>query len=128
MSCVSCVNFRSVLLGTDSLTVFLGTDSLTVLTVCLTVLDQRIEARVFGIDLEDGGRGLGCQAPDVEGNVEIEGIRPVAGNLDVLRSRDKLLKRCRDFKRQLALADADEDQYPEMLSVEASQRTWLLQE
>ena len=76
--------------------------------------DQRIEARVLGNDVEVGlGVALG-KPPDVIGDVEIQRIRPVAGDPHVLGPGPEHLHRSREFDRQFRLVGADEDDDPEM--------------
>ncbi|KAF5052601.1 hypothetical protein DSECCO2_407040 [anaerobic digester metagenome] len=89
------------------------------------MLDQRIEPLVLGNDVEIGLRVLCGQLADIEGDMEIQGVGPVAGYLHVLGAVPHFLHGRYEFEGQLVLIGADEDENLEMLGVQSGQRLEL---
>jgi len=72
------------------------------------VLDERVEPGVAGDDREAATGKLHGQLPDVERDVEIERIGPIAMDAHHLGVGAKGLQCLKEFDRHLGLAMADE--------------------
>ena len=84
----------------------------------LQVLNEGIEASIFGDDVKVRGRLGLSQLSNVVGDVKVEGVGTVTGDLDIAGSRSELLKRCRSFKRYFRLIGANENQEFEVVECE----------
>lgn len=85
------------------------------------VLDQRIKACILGNDVEIGRRILGGQLADVEGDMEIQGVGSVAGNLHVFGPCAHFLDCGRENEGQFRLTRPDKQENLEMFGVQSGQ-------
>ena len=67
----------------------------------LQVLDERIEAGVLRDHVEERGGIVRRDLPDVEGDVEVQGVWPATRDLDVLSALAHPLDRRDDLEGQL---------------------------
>ena len=86
------------------------------------MLDQRVKSLVLGNDVEIGLRLLCGQLADIEGDMEIQGVGPVAGYLHVLGAVPHFLHGIYELEGKLVLIGADEDENLEMFGVQFGQR------
>ncbi len=81
----------------------------------LEVLNQGIEAGVLGYDVKEGAAVRCSELSDVVSDVEVEGVRPVPRDLDVLGSFAELLKSSGSLEWNLALTRTYEDHQLEVI-------------
>ena len=87
----------------------------------LEVLDQWVEPGVFRNDKERSARGLGGEAADVVGDVEIEGVAAGALDADVFGIRPEGLKLGGEVKWDFGLVGSAKDLGLEGASAQRSQ-------
>lgn len=87
----------------------------------LEMLEQRIEAGILRNDVKVSGRVCRRQLPDIERDVEVEGVLAVAGNPHILAIRSHALQCGSDLERHLRLACADEHENLEVVMFQRSQ-------